>query len=267
MMTITKAGDVLDISSLMTPPAIYLDHWALRCLSTDSLRHDRFLGAFRKSKGTLLFSWANVVEVSSNTGASADNIQHFLTEVGEQWFPLEINPIKVIEREYTTGNNSPCFAAGFLEAYCQCIHDGPLTLSTIVNLTQDDRINRACRENLEKLKREIGQLFEQWRSEQEFNIETFHRDPLADCSRPTEFVFNGLRRLIQKEKFKIDPNDPLDFLHTTASLAYGNLVLLDKHWADLAQKLKMPSDRVRVYSSKQLDRFLEDLKHVRTEPA
>src|SRR5207247_2838252 len=80
MMTITKAGDVLDISSLMTPPAIYLDHWALRCLSTDSLRHDRFLGAFRKSKGTLLFSWANVVEVSINTGASADNTHHLLTE-------------------------------------------------------------------------------------------------------------------------------------------------------------------------------------------
>ena len=81
-----------------------------------------------------------------------------------------------------------------------------------------------------------------------------------NLNHPGKFVFNRLRQLIQKENFKIDTNDPLDFLHAVVPLGYADFVLLDKHWADLANKLKIPSPKVRVYSSKQVDKFMEDLE-------
>jgi hypothetical protein len=87
-------------------------------------------------------------------------------------------------------------------------------------------------------------------------VETF----ILNLNRPAEYVFNGFRQLIQKENFKIDTNDPLDFLHAVVPLAYADFVLLDKHWADLANKLKIPSPRVQIYSSKQVDKFIEDLE-------
>jgi hypothetical protein len=61
-----------------------------------------------------------------------------------------------------------------------------------------------------------------------------------NINHPGKFVFNRLRQLIQKENFKIGTNDPLDFLHAVVPLGYADFVLLDKHWADLANKLKSP---------------------------
>lgn len=243
------------VDAAIRPPSIYLDHWALRHFSSDSKLRQRFLACLR-TKGTLLFSWANALEVSHNTGTSADNIRCFLTDIGEHWFPVEINPIKVIKNEAVPGNSNPCFAASFLEAYYPHIHNGHLSLNTIVDLTQDEEIKFAAQESLGKLKSCIGKLFNRWRSEKMDGMETFAFSP----DRPAQYVFNGVRQLIQKENFKIDTNDPLDFLHAVTPLAYADFVLLDKHWADLAKKLKIPSPRVQVYSFKRVDQFIEDLE-------
>ena len=80
-----------------------------------------------------------------------------------------------------------------------------------------------------------------------------------DPNRPTIFVVERFRKLLQKETCNIDENDALDFLHAAVPIAYGDFVLLDKHWADLARKLKLPSDCVKVYSSNRVEQFLEDL--------
>ncbi len=74
------------------------------------------------------------------------------------------------------------------------------------------------------------------------------------------YVMERFQRVIQKETFNIDENDALDFLHAAVPIAYGDFVLLDKHWADLARKLKFPSDCVKVYSPNRVEQFLEDLE-------
>jgi len=117
-----------------------------------------------------------------------------------------------------------------------------------------------AQKNLDKLKSEIGKLFNKWRLEKKDGATAFPFNP----DRPVEYVFNGFRKLIQKEDFKVDANDSLDFLHATVSLAYADFVLLDNRWTELAEKLKIPPDRVRVYSQKQADRFLEDLDQFKT---
>ena len=206
-----------------------------------------------------MFSWANVLEVAANSGASLDAIQSFLSEIGEQWYPIEWNAFEVIRREegVTSGNNNPCLASGFLEAYYPHISDGLLSLSTVCDLIQGSAFKPAYRPNMENLKAEILKTFYSWRSE------SLKRDDVSehfDQVRPTAYVVEGFRQLIQKETFNMDENDALDFLHAAVPIAYGDFVLLDKHWADLAQKLKLPPDRVKVYSPKHVEEFFENLE-------
>lgn len=213
---------------------------------------------FRK-KGTLLFSWTNVLEVSENSGASLTAIQSFLSEIGEHWFPVEFNPVEVIRREkgLISGNSHPCFASGFLKAYYPQISEGPLSLSAVCDLIQDNEINSACRQNLKHVKEEVRKTLIGWRSEDPKSVNVSkHFDP--NC--PTLFMVEGFRKLIQKEIFNIDENDAIDLLHATVPIAYGDFVLLDRHWADLAGKLKLPSDCVKVYSPKHVEEFLENLE-------
>lgn len=257
MITVAIDIETHNIIAEIRRPSVYLDHWALRCLSSNGSFRKRFVTCFKKN-GTLLFSWANFLEVAANSGASLEKIESFLSEIGEQWCPIECNAFEVIRREkgFTLGNNEPCFAKGFLEAYYPYISDGAPSLRTVCDLTQDSEINSTCRQHLENVKKETRKTLTYWRSENLRNNGTPHFDP--NC--PTMYVVEKFKRLIQKETFNIDENDAIDFLHATVPIAYADFVLLDRHWADLAGKLKLPSDCVKVYSPKDVEKFLEDLE-------
>lgn len=135
MLSVEILGDSVDWSLTTRPPSIYFDHWALRLFSSKSEFRDRFLALF-KTKGTLFFSWLNVLELSRNTGESADLLKIFLAEIKEHWFPMEINPFTVMEREVAgdCAEISPCVGAGFLKAYYPYIHEKEISLGTVVEL-------------------------------------------------------------------------------------------------------------------------------------
>jgi len=68
---------------------VYLDNWAMsRALATDETRRKRFLETFKK-RGTLLFSWTNVIELGDSIFGRAAPIRLLLDGIGEHWFPLE----------------------------------------------------------------------------------------------------------------------------------------------------------------------------------
>lgn len=255
MITVMKDDESYFIDSLIRLPGIYLDHWAIREFSSDPSHCRRFLHCL-KTKGTLLFSWANALEITGNTGASAHNIQRFLAGIGEQWFPLEMNPSAIIERERTRGKCSPCFGSGFLKAYYPYIHDGPLSLSLVVDLMHDIEVKAAAQAHIESIKEVICTEFERLRKAEHVP----RKIPPFDPNHPAEFSYNGLRQLVAKQSFTIVGNHALDFCHATVSLAYGNMVLLDELWKELARQLGMPASHIQVYSKPQIDQFLRDLE-------
>lgn len=262
MITVAKNTDIHTITMSIRRPAIYLDHWALRCFSSDPQRRNKFI-AFFKTQGTLLFSLANVIEITGNTGRSAQQIWRFLAEVGEQWFPIAMNPFTVIDREKGNlpGNDNPSFDIDFATAYYPYIHNGSLSLSTIADLTQDDQ-EKPGPESIQALTAEICQFVRSGRDQYLSNPAAANDafpDVPFDSDRPTQFTYNRLMRLVCKETFRFENRDALDFCHATVSLAYGDFVLLDKRWANLAGKLGIPPDRARVYSKPQIDQFLQDL--------
>lgn len=263
MIEVKEKGGKTTVTSSNRPPSIYLDHWAIREISSNTTFKARFLSTF-KTKGTLLFSLVNAIEISRNRGQSLNEIQAFLEQIGEHWFPIEINPIKVInaERQYIPGGNTPNFADNFLNAYYPYIHNGPLSLSTIVDLVKDGNSNDPLFSVTVKTFDEMVQSFrparDRWNSTADVR-KTAYQPKIFNPDHPTQFVYDGLMLLMLKEKFNIDKNQVLDFLHATVSLAYADIVLLDKLWKNLADKLKIPRV-IKIFSQSHLEQFLQSFE-------
>jgi two-component system, chemotaxis family, protein-glutamate methylesterase/glutaminase len=92
-------GPPLTFNASISGLAIYLDNFSVVRLATkDPSRRRRFLDVVH-SGADLIFSLTNVAEVSGFQGRSLDEVRQFLDDIGPHWFPAELDPTKVTERE------------------------------------------------------------------------------------------------------------------------------------------------------------------------
>jgi hypothetical protein len=91
--------------------AVYLDTFAIKSLAKgdESLRQ-RFISALYDG-ADLLFSIANAVEISGAQGKSSQTVRAFLDDLGPNWYPIEMVPQVVIEREAAGLPPSKCCVA------------------------------------------------------------------------------------------------------------------------------------------------------------
>src|SRR6266849_10088552 len=103
------------LNSSVSGPAVYLDNWAIYDLAEgDPYRRRRFIDAMHRGMD-LLFSVTNAAELSGPQGRSAEAVRAFLDEIGPRWFPVDLNPIEVIQRELNGADpNSVCISERFL---------------------------------------------------------------------------------------------------------------------------------------------------------
>jgi hypothetical protein len=85
--SVAQLDHVVVQASLVRPPAIYLDQDSLHELSEAKLRGRRFLDIF-KTKGTLLFSWTNALDIAGPQGKTKQEIRELLDALGPHWIPL-----------------------------------------------------------------------------------------------------------------------------------------------------------------------------------
>ena len=248
------------VETFSRQPMIYLDQWALVRLSQGSDRPRRFLKVFER-RGTLLFSWTNVLDVAAISGGTARRVKNLLGAIGEDWLPIEMNPFKVIRKEVQAdpSSNTPCVSETFMETYIPHILEGPLNLSRVVDLTQQDA-GAAARTELDRLKKEASDFVHQLRSLSASDpawLDTHFPRQTFDSARPTAFVFAELLRVLIKDRgIAFTPNDAVDLFHTTVPTAWSDFVLLDKNWTKWVRSLALPADRVRAYYEYELDDFL-----------
>src|SRR3989338_5409257 len=100
MITTTKQDGMTQVTfDNCRRPMIYLDHCALRRLSSDKESCERLLSVFQ-TKGTLCFSWVNFFDIGgNNTGQSLKDMKDFTDAVGRNWYPIHFIPHKVMENE------------------------------------------------------------------------------------------------------------------------------------------------------------------------
>ena len=99
MLVITKLNDPINIRATVNGLPIYLDnHSYIQLAGRDEARRRRFIETL-KLGGDLLFSLSNAAEISRSRGDSAQRILAFLDEIGARWFPVELDPYEVTQRE------------------------------------------------------------------------------------------------------------------------------------------------------------------------
>ena len=88
------------VNARLTGAAVYLDNFAIMDLAEgDVERRQQFIAALQSGLVDLLFSASNVVDLSGPLGKSRDAAKILLDEVGPHWFPVELDPAIVVDRE------------------------------------------------------------------------------------------------------------------------------------------------------------------------
>ncbi len=169
MITIRAKGQDYDFELSTEPPSIYLDHWALRRLSEDSGLSRRFLFAF-KHRATLMFSVMNAAEIARDASPQrAQQVRDFLKELGPHWFPMTIDPFRIINAEETgkMPDTLPLCASGeFLtdSQFAARLANGPVSLAHVVDLTfgtGGDQLKKVTNRNTAQLQKAV----QTWRDE------------------------------------------------------------------------------------------------------
>lgn len=267
MITFQWVGQEARFEVWAERPCIYLDHWALRRLSENATLGDRFLVAF-KHRGTVMFSLMNVAEIARDASQQrAQQIRDFLAQLGLHWFPMTIDPFRIINAEETgkvPDGLPPCASVGFWTdpQFAARLVTGPLSLAHVVDLTfgpgGDD-----LREETDRGTARLRQGIQELRDEHARNPkELDNKYPLLkfDALKPMRGIYNGLARYTITDTFTLNDNHARDLFHAVASVHCADMITLDAHWAGQVRKLKLPANFVRVYSGAELDQFLADFE-------
>lgn len=250
-------GDVItrlpngDVEVSVRPPLIYLDHWAVREIGKSPARRDHFLETFR-ARGTLLFSIFNVAEMGQNTGQSYGQIRELLDGVGQYWILIESDAHTVQER---LGRQIPPPAAflvslPILARVLGKVPPGTYKLGSALDALQDQEFRDGVPDLLTRPR--VVQMLESSRAQHKSGKKML---PNRLPRNSPEWILLELTRHLVKDGKAIVNNDAIDILHAAVPLCFAQVVLLEKAWANFAQKLKLPN--THTFAAPNLDQALE----------
>jgi hypothetical protein len=245
-----------DVEISIRPPLVYLDHWAIREISSAPARREHFLETFR-TRGTLMFSVPNMLEMAQNSGVSYTHIRDLLDSVEPYWILSDPDPQTVQDRE-NRGLLPPesfLLALDVFAVIFSSLPEGTLRLGSALDRLQGD----AFRTRAKLMLRPSGvvRLVRQARK----------RHQNGESMSPSQFpegtpmwIQDSLLRFLVVDNKKIVENDVIDMLHAVVPLRYAVVVLLDKAWLNFARKLELPW--TQLFARPQLDEALEAIRTV-----
>jgi len=258
------------------PPTVYLDHWALHKISGNQTLADRLTAALKSQNGTLALSWLNVAEFTQVTDVEqARRAEELVEAILPQIFWIEVDPLAVISREdklLAGGLPAPPHA----DTHSLLAHIG-LKPTSLNLLTARDlfkvMLGRQDARNFDLVDEVINRI-EAMRSELVTDPElrsAIRRSPSGPkIQRGTRFILRELvRALLIDRGTKLNRKYAIDLLHAVVSVAYCDLVLLDKYWKEQVDRARARLSAVgmsvpiaRVFSGKanETDRFLAELE-------
>jgi hypothetical protein len=275
--TASVSGPAFEFKASVGGLAIYLDNWAIGELAEgDSSRRARFIRALRVG-ADLLFSVTNAAELPGPLGRSAEMVRAFLDEVGEHWFPVELNVLEVVNREKSGKDVSECCTAEeFMRAYFRNRTAGYMRDSgKIISLSSDFfSLGKVCdwlapeRDDMRKLSEEYDGIFgeEILRRHREYEADpsTLAKFPALsyDPALRATFVTSNLVRtlIIEAETHPPKKGDGCDFSHAVMASAFASFATLDRHWKRRIDNLPKPNQLARIYYGPELDQMVADIE-------
>ena len=257
---------------------VYLDNFALlEFAKGDSSRRQRLVTAFRRG-ANLLFSVGNAAELSGPQGASSAALRTFLDELGPHWYPVELNPVEVVERELRGAPEAEsCLSEDFFRQYfvtrtsCYEPSSGRIidlseqfySLGAVIDwlVPQRESLRKANAGLDAALISKIG----------EYRVE-FDRDPQSldrafpvlafNSSKPATFAYVSLARtlVLEAKAYKFMKGDGTDFCHAVMASAFSNFGTLDKQWKRRVEGLPQPNGLARIYYEPELNQMVDDIE-------
>jgi hypothetical protein len=255
---------------------VYLDNWAIGDLAEgDSSRRRRFIDAMRCGVD-LLFSVTNAAELSGPQGRSAEAVRTFLDEIGPRWFPVELNPIEVIQRELSGADpNSVCISERFLKPYVAHLMRDYVPGSGKVIIFSDDffrlgAVLDCVSSQRESIRKTSAQFDELLRNKMSTARERSKRDALwldkrfpwtpFNPSLRASYVFQNLQRVMVVEASSLKKGDGMDLCHAVMATAFASFATLDTHWKRRVESLPKPNQPARIYGPSELDQMVIDME-------
>jgi hypothetical protein len=254
---------------------IYLDtHTITGLAKSDPSRQRRFAAALIAG-ADLLFSVTNVMEIALLEQDSAVKVRTFLDSVGPHWFPVELDPLDVVQREMQGKFwAEACSSSKFMEDFrnVQLMKSGGtildlsadfFRLNTVMDWTHAQRepIGRGLRDMDAALITRIAQHRKKYDADPAWLDNTFPAVRFNQLRPATFTYFNLVRQLILDAKgFRLKKGDGLDFCHTVVGISFSKFATLDKHWKRRVAALPQPNGLAKVFYAPELDDFLDEIE-------
>lgn len=256
-------------------PAIYLDHWAMRQLSSDAVLGGRFLSALKASGGSLIISHVNLAEITGATDPKhADEIAKFLEAVLPNIYFAMFDVEKAIDQEKVARDTNIRLKAVpdidlLLEVARQRPDDfQPFTIAGVIKVIAKHRekLNTAWKDSNRKLSDHINKVRSNAETVKQAKNFKGHLPHIPTLAVMQELI----RPIFLDKKLAIGPNDAGDIHHAITSITYCDYALLDGKWEDLYgrmarrfSELDLKIRLAKVFSERRkgLESFLNELEN------
>ena len=266
---------IIEPAQSFDSPAIYLDHWAIRELSSDPYLGARFVTALKNAGGCLVLSYVNIVELAGPDDLRhAEDAANFLESVLPNTYFAMFDLSKSIKQEMRQGQAhirlpAPPDLGLLAEVARQRPDDSRLfTIAGLIRIVAQNRdllLSKWKHSNME-LAKHVNSV--------RANAKTVKEARSFKCHNPSLPTYSILQELLRPlfldPAQRFDDSDAGDVHHAITSLAHCDYVLLDRRWeafrnrmVDHFVKLRLSIHVAEVFS-KQRDgvaRFIARLEN------
>lgn len=244
----------LRIEQMTVTPAVYLDHWALRKISEDPSLTKRVTEALNRCRGTLMLSWLNLIEFTKvEDPQHAISAEAFVDALLPNVFFLEINPFAVIERENALLAGGPLaqphgdleFLKFFAERNPRSVK--PFTSRNLFTAMDSNTLVASFEALADTIVDRTEALRDTMSVDAEFERRVRRPPKGPEIQRGTRYILRELARPFLVDRgIRISRNNAIDLVHAVVPVAYCDIVLLDKHWREQVNRMRVRFDDAKM---------------------
>lgn len=273
----TSTTSLLKVTQINTSPSVYLDHWALRKISSDLVLRDNFCKAITKLNGMVEISWMNLLDFSGVSDMSQVKVaEDFLDMLSPNHIGLINSNIQsVIDLENNILRNEkivkdPHVDYELLKVFARH-RSGTIRICSFKGflLSMQERretLNEMRQSFLENLNSRLSDFRKEAQKVEKLkNIQRIAKGHPA-VQHLTRYIFDEIVKYILRGNMGITPNDWCDIHHAMVPTAYCDFVLLDQRWATIMEQVqkrlrnaKHDKKMAEVFSDRNFDDFLMKL--------
>ena len=227
------SDDQIQVS--IRPPLIYLDHCAIRGISSDPAKSARLKKIF-EARGTLMFCVINMIEMAANSGRSYDQIRTMLDALGPYWVPSDVDPGRVDYNEKRGAVMPKSFfpPLNVFGDMFRAFPKGTFSLGTALDIIHDQNFRIRVPQVLNR----TG-FFKFLCDARAHHLAGGAFLPISAPERSLQWIQESLARLLITDSKKIHKNDATDLLHAVVPLRYATILVFDKAWARYARDIHL----------------------------